>query len=360
MTIQFEKSGRILPSQFVTSFFFAFLYRVSASLKRNCGYEGGIALTEDATRRLPQPNDTLFLTEAGIETTLMYKNGWTLRHFCLFELLQDDRFLEDLRNYHSRLIEVALEHKVGHLLDGVHYRASPDWGALLGLSEAQLADLTAKGIELYKDLSREYATADTPIPVGCCIGPRGDAYDAGLVMSAEDAEAYHSVQIATARQAGADFVSALTFNQIDEAIGVTRAARAQGMPIIVSFSLNKNATLKTGPTLGEAITAVEAATDRAPLFYMINCNHPVDFSPALENPGPWIDRLCGIRPNASSLDHGILCKLGHLEEGNPAELGQQMGELARRFPQMNVFGGCCGTDREHLDEVARNVLAARA
>ncbi len=317
-------------------------------------------MTAQLTRRLPNTSDTLFLTEAGIETTLMYKKGWELNHFCLFELLQHDRFVADVRTYHARIIEVALKHKTGHILDGLHYRASPDWGALLGMPAQQLADLTAKGLDIYTDLSREYATEDTPIPVGCCIGPRGDAYDAKLLMTADQAEEYHSVQIETAKVAGVDFVSALTFNHIEEAVGVTRAAQAAGIPIIVSFSLNQKATLKTGPTLGEAIMAVEMQTDNAPLFYMINCNHPIDFSPALENPGNWIGRLQGIRPNASSLDHGMLCQLGHLEEGDPVELGQQMGDLAHRFPQLNVFGGCCGTDWEHLEQVAKNVLSVKS
>ena len=311
-------------------------------------------------RRLPTPSDTLFLTEAGIETTMMYKKGWELRHFCLFELLQKDRFIDDLRAYHIGLIEVALEHKVGHLLDGVHYRASPDWGALLGMSPQQLADLNAKGIEIYADLSREYATEDTPIPVGCCIGPRGDAYDAKLTMTADQAQEYHSVQIATAKAAGADFLTAGTFNQIDEAVGIVRAARAADMPIIMSFSLTSDSKLKTGPTLGEAITAVEQQTDKAPLFYMINCNHPIDFNPALADPGDWIKRLRAVRPNASSLDHGMLCQLGNLEEGDPAELGRQIGQVASRFPHMNVFGGCCGTDRAHLEQIAKNVLAVKA
>ena len=313
-----------------------------------------------SNRRLPTPSDTLFLTEAGIETTLMYKKGWELRHFCLFELLQDDRFVEDLRAYHTGLIEVALEHGVGHLLDGIHYRASPDWGAKLGMSEQQLADLNAKGIEIYSDLSREYATADTPIPVGCCIGPRGDAYDAKLTMTAEQAQEYHSVQIATVKAAGADYLAALTFNHVDEAIGIVRAAQAADMPVIMSFSLTAESRLKTGPTLGQAITAVEQQTDKAPLFYMINCNHPIDFNPALADPGDWIERLQAIRPNASSLDHGMLCQLGNLEEGDPEELGRQIGDVARRFPHMNVFGGCCGTDRPHLQEIAKNVLAVRA
>lgn len=313
----------------------------------------------DPTRRLPNDSDPLFLTEAGIETTLMYKKGWELRHFCLFELLKDDRFVDDLIAYHRGLIEVAQEFGVGHLLDGVHYRSSPDWGSLLGMSPAELEDLTLKGLDIYAELSREYASEAAPIPVGCCIGPRGDAYDAGLSMSADEAEEYHSVQIATAKNGGADFVSALTFNHVDEAIGVVRAAKAAGVPIIMSFSLNSDAVLKTGPTLGDAITAVEQATDAAPEFYMVNCNHPVDFEPALEVTGPWMNRLKGIRPNASSLDHGILCKLGHLEEGDPVELGQQMGDVVRRFPHINVTGGCCGTDAPHLQEVARQVLAVK-
>jgi hypothetical protein len=68
-------------------------------------------VTNTDTRRLPEPSDKLFLTEAGIETTMMYKKGWELRHFCLFELLLNDRFVDDVREYHTRLIEVALEQK---------------------------------------------------------------------------------------------------------------------------------------------------------------------------------------------------------------------------------------------------------
>ena len=56
----------------------------------------------------------------------------------------------------------------------------------------------------------------------------------------------------------------------------------------------------------------------------------------------------------------MLCKLGHLEEGDPIELGQQMGDLARRFPQLNVFGGCCGTDWQHLEQIVKNVLSVES
>jgi hypothetical protein len=90
------------------------------------------------------------------------QKGWELNHFCLFELLQHDKFLADVRTYHTRIIEVALKYKTGHILDGLHYRASPDWASLLGMSTQQLANLTAKGLDIYTNLSREYATQDTP------------------------------------------------------------------------------------------------------------------------------------------------------------------------------------------------------
>ena len=307
----------------------------------------------------PEPGRQTFVTEGGIETYMQYKMGHEFRRFCLFDLMDDPRAMADLRAYHVNLIQVALEHKVGAVLDGVHYRTSRDWGDLLGYSRNALHDIVVQGIEFYKDLASEFETADSPMPVSGVVGPRGDAYDIGRIMDADEAEDYHSEQIAAMKAAGADFVTALTFSQVPEAIGVTRAAKAEGIPVVVSFTLGKDGHLKTGAPLGEAIESVDRETGDGPLYYMVNCTHPVDFAPAFEAPGAWMDRLCGLRANASSLDHGTLCQLGRLEEGNPVELGQQMAAMARRFPHINVWGGCCGTDHVHIGEIAKAVVPAR-
>lgn len=306
--------------------------------------------------KLPGPGTQTFLTEAGIETHMQYKKGYELPSFCLFDLMRDPKAMADLRSYHSRIIEVSLQHKVGAILDGVHYRTSKDWGELLGYSRAGLEEVIIQGIEFYKDLAREYATDDSPMPISGVVGPRGDAYSVGRVMNATEAEEYHSEQITTMKGAGADFVTALTFSQVDEAIGVVRASQKLDIPVVVSFTLGSDGRLKTGAEFGEAIEFVDQATDSGPIYYMINCTHPDDFAPAFETPGEWTNRLGGFRPNASSLDHGVLCSLGHLEEGDPVELGQQMADMARRFPHLNVWGGCCGTDYDHLDKMATAVL----
>jgi methionine synthase I (cobalamin-dependent) len=64
-------------------------------------------------------------------------------------------------------------------------------------------------------------------------------------------------------------------------------------------------------------------------------------------------------PNAVAMETLDLCKLGHLEDGDPEELGGQMADLARRFPHINVWGGCCGTDGRHIGAITRQVGEVR-
>jgi len=59
-----------------------------------------------------------------------------------------------------------------------------------------------------------------------------------------------------------------------------------------------------------------------------------------------------VRPNASKMEKIALCKLGHIEDGDPVELGGQLGDLAERYPHMDIFGGCCGSDLRHVTQIA--------
>lgn len=308
--------------------------------------------------RLPQLHGRDLTTTGGMETWLQYVDGFELQHFCLFDLLNEPRAEAALRDYHRKVIEAALPHGFGVLVEGLHYRASRDWASLLGYSPEALAEINIRGIAFYRALAEEYETEASPMPVGGVLGPRGDAYKIGRLPDAAEAEDYHAEQIATFERAGADLVTAATFSSIEEATGVARAAKAQGMPLVISFTLNETGRLATGPSVREAVEAVDAATAATPAYYMINCSHPLEFERALE-PGRWLRRLGGFMPNAVSLEKGKLCQLGHLEDGDPEELGRQMGDLARRFPHVTVWGGCCGTDSRHLGQICRRVREAR-
>ncbi len=307
---------------------------------------------------LPQLNGTDMTCGGGIETWLQYVDGFKLRHFCLFELLDDKRGLACLTDYHRKLVEAAVENGFGVINEGLHYRSSRDWGELIGYSRGGLEEINIRGIEFYKDFAREYGSPETPMTVGGVIGPRGDAYDVGRTPEAAESEDYHSEQVLTFKKAGADQISALTLSSVHEAIGISRAAKAADMPVVISFFVKLGGKVSGGETLEEAITRVDAATGSAPAYYMINCTHPSEFEPAL-TPGDWTGRLGGFMPNAVAMDTLSLCKLGHLEDGDPEELGGQMADLARRFPHIHVWGGCCGTDGRHIGEIARQVRKTR-
>ncbi len=307
---------------------------------------------------LPQMRGRDMACGAGFETWLQYVDGFELRHFCAFELLDDARGLSCLTDYHRKIVEAAVSNGFGVINEGVHYRASRDWGELIGYSRAGLEEINLRGIEFYKDFAREYETPETPMTVGGVIGPRGDAYNIGRTPEAAESEDYHSEQIQTFKKAGVDQITAMTFSGVEETIGIARAARIAEVPVVISFVAKHNGRLLSGETLEEAIRKVDAATDSAPAYYMINCAHPTEFEAAL-GAGDWTQRLGGIAPNAVAMETLALCKLGHLEDGDPEELGGQVADLARRLPHIRVWGGCCGTDGRHIGQIAQQVSAMR-
>ena len=113
----------------------------------------------------------------------------------------------------------------------------------------------------------------------------------------------------------------------------------------------------SGESLQAAIETVDQATDSAAAYFMINCAHPVDFGPALADE-EWVTRIHGIRANASKQEHSFLNTLGHLDEGEPDELAAEYANLQARFPHMNVFGGCCGTDFSHVRKISSALQGA--
>ena len=163
------------------------------------------------------------------------------------------------------------------------------------------------------------------------------------------------MQLQSLKKVGIDIAIAATFNNIPESIGAARAAQKINMPLGMSLSLDSSSKLNSAPSLAEAIIQIDEQTNNAPEFYAVNCSHPLEIEPAL-TPGDWINRVRGFRPNAALMDKIALCSLGHLEDGDPVELGEQIGDMARRYPHMDIWGGCCGTCEVHLDEIARNLL----
>jgi S-methylmethionine-dependent homocysteine/selenocysteine methylase len=299
--------------------------------------------------RLPQLDGGLFLTDGGLETTLIFHEGFDLPCFAAFVLLDSECGRKALRDYFDRYAPMAIAAGAGFVLEAPTWRANPDWGTKVGYGTEALARNNRAAIALLLELRDRYETAASPMVVSGALGPRGDGYDPGALMSADEAADYHGFQIGLFRDAGADLVSAFTMTNIGEAQGIALAANALDMPCVISFTVETDGRLPTGDTLAEAIRCVDAETGNGPAYYMINCAHPTHFDHVLAAGEPWIKRLRGLRANSSRMSHAELDNAPELDIGDPLELGGQYAELRRRFPHINVLGGCCGTDHRHVD-----------
>jgi S-methylmethionine-dependent homocysteine/selenocysteine methylase len=302
---------------------------------------------------LPQLQGELFLTDGGLETTLVFHEGLDLPCFAAFPLLEDEAGRATLRRYYEEYVAIAVELGVGFVLEAPTWRSNPDWGEKLGYSIGALAEVSRRAIALVAEIREQRMTDRTPMVVSGCIGPRGDGYDPTLLMSADTASDYHRTQIETFAETPADMVTAQTLNYVDEAVGIARAAHDLGIPSVISFTVETDGHLPTGQPLREAIQEVDARTGGAPAYYMINCAHPTHFASALEPGASWVGRIMSLRANASTLSHAELDAATELDDGDPESLGREYRELRDRFPHLAVLGGCCGTDHRHVEAIGR-------
>ncbi len=302
---------------------------------------------------LPQLSGEFFLTDGGIETTLIFHDGFELPQFAAFDILKDEMGIAALRRYYKTYASVAREHEVGFILEAPTWRTSKNWGDKLGYSAEALANFNHQAIALLEDIRHEFETGKSKMVISGCIGPYGDGYVVDNMLTPDDAEQYHAVQIETFRRTQADMVTALTMTYVEEAIGLTRAAMAAGLPVVISFTVETDGRLPSGQPLKDAIEAVDAATDNGPAYYMINCAHPTHFEDAIANGETWTERIGGLRANASALSHAELDEAEELDDGNPTELGHQYRDLRSKLGNLNVMGGCCGTDHRHIEAIAK-------
>jgi homocysteine S-methyltransferase len=296
---------------------------------------------------LPQLQGGHFLTDGGMETSLIFHQGVELPHFASFVLLDTVEGRQQLRDYHRPYLEIARSHGTGFMLDTATWRANPDWGAKLGYDAAGLDRINRIAVDEMLALRAEFETTGAPHVISGAIGPRGDGYKA-VTATAEEAEAYHAAQVASFAATEADMVTAYTLTSIAEATGIARAARAIGMPCAISFTLETDGRLVTGETLQEAMEAVDAQTGAAPAYFLVNCAHPTHLETSFAGTGAWRERILGLRANASAKSHAELDESETLDEGDPHDLGQRYVRLQGQLPRLRIFGGCCGTDHRHV------------
>lgn len=302
---------------------------------------------------LPQTKQQLFLTDGGLETTLIFHDQLDLPCFAAFDLLKSDAGAKRLRDYFIRYTQIARDQQAGMVLEAPTWRANADWAAKLGYDADRLADANRKAIGLLLEIRGAFETPASPMVVSGNLGPRGDGYVADRRMSVKQARAYHTSQIETFAATDADMLAAFTMNYVEEAIGIVQAAQSADMPVAISFTVETDGRLPSGDTLAEAIERTDTETGGHTAYFMINCAHPTHFQDVLQDADGWHLRIGGVRANASRCSHAELDEATELDDGNPAELGAEYVTLRTLLPNVTVVGGCCGTDHRHIEAIGR-------
>ncbi len=303
---------------------------------------------------LPQLHGDRMLTDGGLETEMIFHHGFELPEFAAFVLLETDAGLDAMRDYYRRYLELARSHDMGFVLESPTWRASRDWGRKIGYHSAAMAGINRRALALMTELRAEYEDVLPHVVLSGSLGPRGDGYNPFDRMPADEAAGYHRSQLATFAAAGADLATAFTMPYVDEALGVARAAAAECIPVVIGFTVETDGRLPSGETLEDAIARIDGDTCTTPVYYMINCAHPEHFAHVLEG-APWAHRIGAVRANASCKSHEELDESTTLDDGDPADLGEQYRELARLLPNLSVIGGCCGTDHRHVGAMCEAV-----
>lgn len=309
-------------------------------------------MTHDDVSTPPAPHH-FTLADGGIEIALDERLGQKLPEFAAFVLLDTESGRAVLEEYYRPFVELAATSGLPLALDTPTWRASPDWGALLGYDADRLDQANTSAAQLTRETAERLAP-DLEVAIGGCIGPR---YADGTerTMTAVEAERYHERQVRALAAGGADRVTAVTMSDAGEAQGIVRAARAADIAAVVSFAVGPDGLLADRVPLGRAILDVDSATDAYSLGYFVNCAHPDEAALALiqENASEAEkravkERIIGFRLNAAR----------HGDDGlgdAPERFAKATLALRELAPRASTFGGCCGTDAPHIAAIAAEI-----
>ena len=311
-------------------------------------------LTFESFRR----DGRIYLTDGGFETSLIFHEGLDLPAFAACTRLDDAEGRAAMRRYFDGYLGIAETEKTGFVLDTATWRSGVHWAGAVGRDPQDMLRLSREAVQFALLIRERWANRVHPILVNGVVGPAGDGYRPEEMLDPGTAQTMHGPQIQIMAESGIDMVTAVTMTHPGEAIGIVRAAAAEGLPVVISFTTETDGRLPDGTDLGDAIRTVDAETGATPHFYMVNCAHPDHFADALG--GDWLARIGGVRANASRMSHAELDAAEELDDGDPEEFGRLHGLLSRRLPNLRVLGGCCGTDHRHVGCAASCVRARQA
>ncbi|MDO8184204.1 homocysteine S-methyltransferase family protein [Conexibacter sp. JD483] len=302
------------------------------------------------------------LADAAIETRIMFETSLKLDpHLQVAALLEKPRGRQALRDVYSTYLDVAWAHGLPLVTGTPTFRASARYVERAGAGGADtVRRLNAEAVAFLNEIRDD--GEHEPVFIAGVVGPYGDAYTPGDCLGHLDGADYHLEQVRALTEAGVDLLHGPTFPSVDEAHGVAIAMATTKLPYAIGFTLDHRGRVLDGTRLRDAISRIDGSVAREPAWYAVTCVHPHVAHIALDelaSTGPReLARLKEFKANGSRLSAVALAQLDHPESDSPDDFGEALDRLGREF-DLQILGGCCGTDSTHLAALARRLEARR-
>lgn len=267
------------------------------------------------------------------------------------DLIYNDRGRQALGILWKEYMSIAQKYNLPFLATTPTRRANKERVSMSGYDEAIIAD----NVQFLRSI-RE--SSEMEMYIGGLMGCKGDAYSNEKVLNIDEATAFHFWQADLFRKAGIDFLYAGIMPELSEATGMANAMSETEIPYIISFTIQRDGRLVDGHTIDYAIHYIDDNVINRPVCYMTNCVHPAIVYEALSHnfnrTATVHDRFIGIQANTSALSYSELDGAKDLKTSSPADLAGHVMKLKSTY-NFRLFGGCCGTDDRHMEEIARKV-----
>lgn len=294
------------------------------------------------------------LMEGGIGERLKREyNVKTDKDIALAGHIYDEGKKQALTELFQQYINVAQKYNMPIMITTPTRRANKE--RILG-SRFKDNNVIYDNVKFLKKLKEE---TTAKVYVGGLMGCKGDAYSKDGHLNEQSAFEFHSWQVELFKNANADFLYAGIMPALPEAIGMAKAMELTDLPYIISFMIKRDGKLLDGTTIKDAIIEIDNSTIINPLCYMTNCVHPRVLNSALSkefNQTFIVNRrFMGIQANTSELSPEELDNCEELKTSDSISLADDMISLYNDF-NLKVFGGCCGTDNRHIEEIAKRLV----
>ncbi len=281
------------------------------------------------------------LLDAAMGTELQRRDANTTLPLWSARALMDDPEL--VRTIHSDEVAAGAD-----ILTADTFRTH---GRTLG--KGGLADRAGELTALAVRLARQGASvARRDVFVAGSLSPLEDCYRPDLVPDQQSLEREHAAQARLMAEAGVDLILAETHNTIREAEAAVRAARAAGLPVVVSLVTDGGGRLLSGEAIEGAAAALTAL---GPDALGVNC------VPAARLSGD-LARLSAAPPGTPFAAYG---NLGLPDESRGWAFTEELAPEAYAVEAKHwielgarIVGGCCGTTPSHT-RALREMLDAR-